>query len=32
MKIGVFKLNWIEERHLEFDMHEVHNNSKRMEQ
>ena len=32
MKIGVFKLNWIEQRNLEFDMHEVHSNSRRKEQ
>jgi len=24
MKIGVFKLKWIEQRNLEFDVHEMH--------
>ena len=30
-EIGVFKLNWIEQRHLEFDMHEVHSGKKKKE-
>ena len=30
MKIEVFKLNWIEQRNLEFDVHEVHSGKKKV--
>jgi len=28
-KIGVFKLNWIAQRNLEIDVHEMHNNRRK---
>ena len=32
MKNGVFKLNWVEQRSLEFEVHEVHSEKKKKEQ